>query len=95
MFSNFLFSPENRAVYVIMSKIVVEPKRPQMTTLQRVAFWIIKTTRAQPHARARATIHLPPPPPHTHTQKYVIIFAFPLQEWFRERAEMLRYAYIA
>ena len=31
---------------------------------------------------------------HTHTQKHVILFAFPLQQWLRERASVLRYTYI-
>jgi hypothetical protein len=65
MFDN-IFS-ENRAVYEIMSKNVVEPERPQMKTWRHVACWIIKATRAEAHARTRAT-----PPPrartHTHTQ---------------------------
>jgi hypothetical protein len=29
------------------------------------------------------------------TLKYVIIIAFPLQQWLHERASLLRYAYIA
>ena len=37
-----------------------------------------------PHARTRP-----------HTDKYVILIAFSLQQWFRERASMLRYTYIA
>ena len=32
---------------------------------------------------------------HTHTQKCVILIAFPQQQWFREGASVLRYAYIA
>jgi hypothetical protein len=38
-----------------------------------------------PHTRARA---------RTHTHKYVILIAFPLQQWLRKRASMLRYTYI-
>jgi hypothetical protein len=30
-----------------------------------------------------------------HTQKCAILIAFPLQQWLRERASMLRYTYIA
>jgi hypothetical protein len=46
---------------------MVDPKRPQITILERVACWICKATRAQAHAsdraptRARARTH-------THTQ---------------------------
>ena len=32
---------------------------------------------------------------HAHTDKYIILIAFPLQQWFRERASVLHYAYIA
>jgi hypothetical protein len=38
------------------------------------------------HARTRK---------HAHTDQYVILIAFPLQQWFRERASVLRYTYIA
>jgi hypothetical protein len=31
---------------------------------------------------------------HAHTDQYVILIAFPLQQWFRERASMLRHTYI-
>ena len=64
-----LFS-ENRGIYEIMSKIVVEPERPQMTIWRRVACWIIEATRAQAHGCARA----PPPPTRarsrTHTRTH-------------------------
>jgi hypothetical protein len=43
VFSNFL--PENRVVYEIMWKIVVQPDRPQMTILRtRIACWVPKAT---------------------------------------------------
>jgi hypothetical protein len=32
---------------------------------------------------------------HAHTDQCVIIIAFPQQQWFRKRASMLRYTYIA
>ena len=50
MFRNF-FSPENRAVYDIMSKNMVEPERPQMTIWRRVVCLIIKATCSQAHTR--------------------------------------------
>ena len=31
----------------------------------------------------------------THTDKYVVLIAFPRQRWFRERASLLCYTYIA
>ena len=45
------FSPENRAVYEIMSKTEVEAERPQMTIWLRVARWISKTSRTQAHTQ--------------------------------------------
>ena len=43
MFSNFFF--ENRAIYEIMWKNIVEPGRPQMTIWRmRVAYWVPKAT---------------------------------------------------
>jgi len=43
--NNFLFSPENRAVYEIMWKNVLEPDSPQMTIRRtRFACWITKAT---------------------------------------------------
>ena len=32
---------------------------------------------------------------HAHTHTYVIVIAFRRQQWFRERASLLRYTYIA
>ena len=78
MFSEFL--SENRAVYEIMSKNVVEPERPQMTIWRRVACWISKVTGARAHT-------------HTHTQIYNT--TLPRQQWFLDRNSTLRYAYIA
>jgi hypothetical protein len=73
------FSPENRAVYEIMWKNMVEPDRPQMTIrLTRFACWVTKP---------------PPPSTHAHTHTYSIILtliAFPRQQWLRERLSILR-----
>ena len=41
-------------------------------------------THARTHARTRK---------HAHTDQYVILIAFPQQQWFRERASLLRYTY--
>jgi hypothetical protein len=71
MFSDF-FS-ENRAVYEIKSKNVVEPERMQTTWYLRVTYCISKPTRAQAHARLCVPTHTHT---HTHTQKYVILIAF-------------------
>jgi hypothetical protein len=85
MFSN-IFS-ENRAVYEIMSKNVVEPERPQMTIIVAHMRCVLEK---QGYARASARTHA-----RTHTEKYVIIIAFQRQQWFLERASILRYTYIA
>ena len=80
------FFVENRPIYKIMSKNV-KLERPQMTIWRRTACWISKATRAQTHTRARAPT---PTDARTHTQKYVILIAFQRQQWFRERALLLR-----
>ena len=73
-----------------MSKNVVEPQRPQTTWQTHGAYWIrLHMRKHMPtsmHTRARA---------RTHTQKYVILNAFPRQQWFNEHASMLHYTYIA
>ena len=66
------FFPENRAVYEIMWKNMVEPDKTGMTIQRmRFSYWMTKVT-------------------DTHSQ-CVILIAFPLQNWLRERASMLRY----
>ena len=66
--------PENRAVYEMTSKTVVETEKLQIIW-RRVACWVSKATRAQAHVRARATtfIHIrmhthAPPRAHTHRE---------------------------
>ena len=51
-----------------MSKNVVEVVKVQMSVWRRVAYWNIKATRAEAHARA-------PVRAHACTQKYVIFVA--------------------
>jgi hypothetical protein len=48
---------ENRAVYEIMSKNVVEPTRLQVMVRRRVTCWIRKATRAQAGTRAPTPTH--------------------------------------
>ena len=66
-----------------MSNNMVQPGRPHIEIWQRVPCWISKATRAQARALAPALTHARA---HIHTHKYVIIIAFPQQQWFRERA---------
>ena len=76
---------------------MVEPDRLQMTMWRmRVPCLINEAIRAQAHA------HLPTKPhtytrtyARTRTKKYVILIGFLRQEWFCERASLLRYTYIA
>jgi len=64
--------PENRAVYQIMRKIVVEPERPRITRRMCIAC-CITSLQTDTHT-------------HTHTHsEYVLNVAFPLQQWFSER----------
>ena len=74
------FLPENRAVYEIMWKNIVERGRQQMTVWRmRIVCWIPKAIYT-----------------HTHTHsEYATPIAFTLQQWLHERASMLRYTYIA
>jgi hypothetical protein len=90
MFNIFFF--ENRAVYEILSKNLVEPEEPLMTSLWPILFasWISKATCAQAHAHAQAPGHPPPPPPR-HTQ-VCDTYCFSTARIIRESALLLRYA---
>ena len=77
MFNNF-FS-ENRTVYEIMSKNMVDPEATNDVTIWRIriACWISKIIRTHAHAHAHAPGH-----PYTHvrtqlhTQQNIILVAF-------------------
>jgi len=68
MFSKIFFF-ENRPVYEIMWKNMVDPDRSQTT------IWCMLISRRVPKAT------------NTHSE-YVILIAFPLQQWLHERASM-------
>jgi hypothetical protein len=64
--------------------------------------WIGKATRAKAcvhaytHTDARKSMHSPARAhKKTRTQKYVILITWSRQQWFRKRASLLRYTYIA
>jgi len=84
--SNFFFL-ENRASYEIMWKNNVERGKPQMTIWRTACF-----SNGAHHivfCGLRLQIHI-----HTHTHSgCVILIAFPLQQWFLERASILRFTY--
>jgi hypothetical protein len=89
-----LFS-ENRTFYEIMSKNIVETE-PQMTS--QYGAYALGAGLAGLHARMR--MHTPTRPgththKHAHTDQYVILIAFPQQEWFRERDSVLLYTHFA
>ena len=58
---------DNRAVYEIMSKKLVEPERPQMTMAHKHCM-PDKATRAKAHTRACA--RTPNPPIHTRARTH-------------------------
>ena len=61
------FILDNRDVYDIRWKNIVQPDRPQMTIWRiRIACWILKTTDTR--------------------SEYIIIIAYPLQQWLQESA---------
>jgi hypothetical protein len=65
---NFFF--ENRAIYEIVWKNMVDPGRPQMAIWHmRHACWIPKAININ--------------------SEYVLLIAFPLQQWLHERASVL------
>jgi hypothetical protein len=83
-----------------MSKNVVETEGSQMTS--QYGAYALRAGLARLYARKR--MHTPTRPgthmharirKHAHTDQYVILTAFPLQQWFRDRASVLRYTYIA
>jgi hypothetical protein len=65
-----------------MSKNIVEIEGPRTHNMAHTP------TRSGTHMHARTR-------KHAHTDQYVILIAFPQQQWCRERATMLRYKYIA
>jgi hypothetical protein len=77
------------APFVTMLKNRMEP---EMTS--QCGTYTLHTGKARLQARTRIHTHTHTHT-HTYTQTYVILIAFPRQQWFRERASLLRYTYIA
>ena len=82
-----------------MWKNIVETEGPQMTS--QYGAYALRARLGRPYARMR--MHTPTRPrypharthKHGHTDQYVILIAFPQQQWFHERASVLCYTYIA
>jgi hypothetical protein len=83
MFNNFFF--ENRTVYEIMSKSMVEPEGPQMTSQYDICI-ALSCTRLRARAHARML-------PLTHP-RIRNIYCFYTATVIRECASLLRYTYI-
>ena len=87
MFDNFF--PENCAVYEIMSKNMVEPEGPKMTSQYGASRYMLdkqRYTRARAYTclRARAPARM-----RARTyRKYIILNAFPRQQWSSKRVSM-------
>ena len=81
MFNTFF--PENRAVYDIMSKNLVDPERSWTIWRMHVACWLSETTCAKAHARSRGSPHTHTHArTHSHTHEYEKLTAFPRQQFF-------------
>jgi hypothetical protein len=97
-----LFS-ENRVVYHIIRRNVVESERRQKLCRPRVVCWIIRLParkhtpaplHSHPYARTRMSSHRTRVRSLTHAEKYNI-YCFSTTTMIRECASMLRYTYIA
>jgi hypothetical protein len=93
MFNNFFFS-ENRTVYDIMSKNMVEPEGPQMTSQYGAYALHGGLTRLQ----SRTRMHTPTSPGtymHARTRRPILnTYCFSTVTIICERASVLRYTYI-
>ena len=77
-----------------MSKNVLETEGPQMTS--QYGAYALRAGLAKLYARTRPVTHMHGRThKHAHTDQYVILIVFPQQQWFRERASLSRYTYIA
>jgi hypothetical protein len=91
---------ENRTVYEIMSKHLMENEGPQMTSKHGAytmhAALSSLYTRMRMHTSTRQGKHMHARThKQAHTDQNVILIAFSLQQRFRERASMLHYTYAA
>jgi hypothetical protein len=82
-----------------MSKNIVDTEGPQIplqygahalrSGLARLYVRMYMHTLTRPGTRMHVRMRR-----HAHTDQYVILVAFPQQQWFRERASILCFAYI-
>jgi hypothetical protein len=89
MFSNFSLSLslslsiKKRAVYENVERCTAPQSAEYITRRMRFACWITNGT----HSLSSLSLSL-------SLLKYLMLIAFPQQQWFRERASMLRHTYI-
>jgi hypothetical protein len=82
---------------------MVEPEKPQMITYKVVQTWPGQTVtclHTNSPGHIWTTLYYCLCPLHVgwlrlHTQNYIILIAFPQQQWLHECASILRYAWIA
>jgi hypothetical protein len=83
-----------------MSKNIVETEGPQITS--QLGAYALRAglerlyARMRMHTPTRSGTHMHVRTrKHAHKDQYVILITFPRPQWFRERALMFRYTYIA
>jgi hypothetical protein len=80
-----------------MSKNIADTEGPRITS--QYGAYALHAGLVRLYVRMR--IHTPTRPgtqcahARTHTDQYVRLIAFPQQQWFRVRASIIRYTYIA
>jgi hypothetical protein len=89
IFNNFFF-----LMYLLPDNVEVYGAARQATDFN-VTDAHCMPTHTRPSTRTHARTHGWRTPTRKNIQKYVILIAFPLQQWFRERATMLRFTYVA
>ena len=90
------FFSENCAIYEIISEKYGAAREAADCTMEALCLldkegYTSESSRPRPHpTHTRTHTHA-----RTHAKKHAIRIAFPMQQWFRERAAVLRYTHIA
>ena len=82
----------------VESVVGIEVTGDNVIRRMRFAFWVSKATCAHAHAHVHALAHplthaLAHARTHTHTEKYVIVTAFPWQQWFPKLVRITLYVH--